>query len=163
MKKMEMIEKLYEAEKIPARSIKSVEIKIGKKSQWWSHDAFPRVKKIMDSKEPLIEAALKTGGVSLEEEPGAVKFYWECEKPIAPEMIRAASLFFSLLCRYASNAKRVSMKEKSYENPKYQLRCFLLRLGAIGPDYKEMRRVLLDGVPGNSAWLHAKETRGSAK
>ena len=147
---------VYEEEPIPDQGIRSAEIKIGKKSQWWKVGAFPRLKKIMDSKEPLIEAALKTGGVSLEETADTVSFVWESENPTPPELIRSASLFFSLLCRYASNAKRINMKEKSYENPKYQFRCFLLRIGAIGPDYKEMRSILLEGVPGNSAWLHPK-------
>lgn len=145
---------VYEKEPVPDQGLRSVEIKIGKKSHWWKAGAFPRLKKIMDSKEPLIDAALKTGGVSLEETADAVSFLWESEKPITPELIRSASLFFSLLCQHAANAKRINMKEKSYENPKYQFRCLLLRIGAIGPDYKEMRRVLLDGILGNSAWLH---------
>ena len=38
------------------------------------------------------------------------------------------------------------------DNPKYAFRCWLLKLGFIGKDYEADRRVLLELLPGNSAW-----------
>jgi hypothetical protein len=38
------------------------------------------------------------------------------------------------------------------ENEKYTFRCFLLRLGFIGEEYKETRKVLLKNLSGSSAF-----------
>ena len=43
----------------------------------------------------------------------------------------------------ASNAKRVTATEKAVDNEKYSFRCFLLRLGFIGAEYKLERKILL--------------------
>jgi hypothetical protein len=48
--------------------------------------------------------------------------------------------------------KRISPTERSVENEKYAFRCFLLRLGFIGSEYKEARKVLLERLEGNSAF-----------
>ena len=37
-------------------------------------------------------------------------------------------------------------------NDKYTMRCFLLALGFIGPEYKKLRRILLAGLDGDAAW-----------
>lgn len=38
------------------------------------------------------------------------------------------------------------------ENEKYAFRCFLLRLGFIGQEYKTTRKVLMKNLEGNAAW-----------
>lgn len=48
--------------------------------------------------------------------------------------------------------KTVSAKEKEVDNEKYAFRCFLLRLGFIGAEYKEERKVLLRNLTGSSAF-----------
>ena len=50
------------------------------------------------------------------------------------------------------NQKRVQAKEKPVENEKYAFRCFLLRLGFIGAEYKQTRKVLLKNFEGSSAF-----------
>ena len=35
---------------------------------------------------------------------------------------------------------------------KYAFRCFLLRLGFIGNEYKAERKILLKNLSGNSSW-----------
>ena len=44
------------------------------------------------------------------------------------------------------------MKEKAVDNEKYAFRCFLLRLGFIGADYKTDRKILLKNLEGSSAF-----------
>ena len=44
------------------------------------------------------------------------------------------------------------MKEKEVETEKYAFRCFLLRLGFIGKDYKDERKILLRNLTGSSAF-----------
>ena len=43
----------------------------------------------------------------------------------------------------ATNSKRITAKERTVENEKYAFRCFLLRLGFIGDEYKTSRKILL--------------------
>jgi hypothetical protein len=49
--------------------------------------------------------------------------------------------------------KRILAKEHETENEKYAFRCFLLRLGFIGDEYKNARKILLKNLTGNSAFL----------
>ena len=64
----------------------------------------------------------------------------------------AYTQLISKLVEQARTAKRVTMKEKKVENEKYAFRCFLLRLGFIGDEYKAARKVLLKNLTGNGAW-----------
>ena len=52
----------------------------------------------------------------------------------------------------ARNAKRVVAKEKETDNDKYAFRCFLLRLGFIGAEFKTERKILLRNLVGSSAF-----------
>ena len=59
----------------------------------------------------------------------------------------------------ALNQKRITAKEKPVDNDKYAFRCFLLRLGFIGEDYKTERKILLRNLSGSSAFKNgAKKT-----
>ena len=48
--------------------------------------------------------------------------------------------------------KWVVSAEKDAPNEKYAMRCFLLRLGFIGAEYKRARTVLLRSLQGSSAF-----------
>ena len=52
----------------------------------------------------------------------------------------------------AKSQKRVTAKEKETDNEKYAFRCFLLRLGFIGEEFKETRRTLLQNLTGSAAF-----------
>ena len=54
--------------------------------------------------------------------------------------------------------KRINATEKEVTNEKYAFRCFLLRLGFIGAEYKADRKILLKNLTGSSAFKTAKET-----
>jgi hypothetical protein len=45
------------------------------------------------------------------------------------------------------------------DNPKYTFRCWLLRLGLIGDEFKTARQHLLDPLPGNIAWRDPEQAR----
>ena len=59
----------------------------------------------------------------------------------------------------ARNQKRVTAKEKETDNDKYAFRCFLLRLGFIGADYKTERKILLRNLSGSSAFRNGAPTK----
>lgn len=52
--------------------------------------------------------------------------------------------------------KRISATEKLADNEKYAFRCFLLRLGFIGAEYKDERKILLENFTGSSAFKNEK-------
>ena len=63
----------------------------------------------------------------------------------------------------ARNAKRVTATEKPADNEKYAFRCFLLRLGFIGAEYKEERKILLKNLSGSSAFKNGGPKSGTLR
>ena len=61
----------------------------------------------------------------------------------------------------AINSKRASAEVLDNGNDKYAMRCWLLRLGFIGDDYKNIRKHLLKRLEGNAAWRNDPETYDS--
>lgn len=59
------------------------------------------------------------------------------------------------MCELAHMTKYTSAKPQQQDNEKYALRCWLLRLGFIGDEFKTAREVLLKNMLGNSAWRKA--------
>ena len=113
---------------------------------------------LLASKGKLIQKAfnIEKATYTLTEE--TIKFAWFHGK-IAEDTVRAYTDFISKLCEMAQKQKRAVAKEKVVENEKYAFRCFLLRLGMIGDDYKTSRRILLQNLTGSSAFKcgHRKE------
>lgn len=59
----------------------------------------------------------------------------------------------------AINSKRTSPEVLDTKgNDKYAFRCFLLRLGFIGDEYREIRHNLLKNLQGNAAWRNDPDT-----
>ena len=65
--------------------------------------------------------------------------------------------FVNSLCKMTKEAKRVTAKEKIVDNEKYAFRCFLLRLGFIGTEYKTERKILLRNLSGSSAFKAGRD------
>ena len=78
-------------------------------------------------------------------------FPWFTELPDT-DAVQAYTHFISALCEMSKNARRVTATEKAVENEKYAFRCFLLRLGFIGAEYKTERKILLKNLAGSSAF-----------
>ena len=55
----------------------------------------------------------------------------------------------------ALTANAASATRPQTDNPKYTFRCWLLRLGFIGDEFKTAREHLIKNLPGNSAWRQA--------
>ena len=55
----------------------------------------------------------------------------------------------------ALHTKAASPTRPVTDNPKYAFRCWLLKLGFIGDEFKTAREVLIKLLPGNSAWRQA--------
>jgi hypothetical protein len=61
-------------------------------------------------------------------------------------------VFIERLCATSKEQKRVTAVERAVDNEKYAFRCFLLKLGFIGDEHKEARKVLLTRLAGDLAW-----------
>lgn len=116
-----------------------------------SDAALENLKKLIEAKGNLIKKALGADSLLLETDEEKISFPWFSCMP-EPEEIKAYTEFVSKLCEMAQNQKRITSKEKEIENDKYAFRCFLLRLGFIGSEYKEDRRILLKNLSGSSAF-----------
>jgi len=52
--------------------------------------------------------------------------------------------------------KSASAKRTYTDNEKYTFRCWLLRLGLIGDEFKNCRMHLMKALDGNSAWRNPR-------
>ena len=112
--------------------------------------------KLLDAKGNLIRKALGIANTRIEVLDDRVAFPWFEERPDS-DVVKAYTHFISALCEMSRNAKRVTATEKRVENEKYAFRCFLLRLGFIGSEYKMERKILLKNLSGNSAFKSKKQ------
>lgn len=109
------------------------------------------LKNIVAAKRSLICKALGTDDLPLEITDTKVSFPWFPGQP-DPDSVKAYDTFICKLCEMARNMKRSSATEKPVDNDKYAFRCFLLRLGFIGAEYKTERKILLKNLTGSSAF-----------
>lgn len=106
---------------------------------------------LLDAKGSLIKKALGIPATPIEITEETVSFPWFSELPDA-DTAQAYTHFISALCEMSANQKRITSKEKPVDNEKYAFRCFLLRLGFIGSEYKTERKILLQNFSGSSAF-----------
>lgn len=107
--------------------------------------------KLLESKGNLIKKALGVTDIRIEVDPEKVSFPWFSELPDA-EALTAYQKFIAALCKMSKEQKRINSTEKEVTNEKYAFRCFLLRLGFIGAEYKADRKILLKNLSGSSAF-----------
>ena len=109
---------------------------------------------LMAAKGRLIKKALGIQELPIEITEDRVKFHWFSEMDI-PKMLTYTK-FITALRDMAKSQKRISPKEKESTNEKYAFRCFLLRLGFIGDEFKKDRKILLENLEGSAAFKTKK-------
>lgn len=106
---------------------------------------------ILTAKGGLIQKALDVHSLPIEVTEEKVSFPWFSDM-LTPEELSAYEMFICKLCEMAGNQKRITAREKEVDNEKYAFRCFLLRLGFIGAEHKQTRKILLHNLTGSSAF-----------
>ena len=83
---------------------------------------------------------------------------WRCfESTLHAGEVRANITLALAISAQAINQKRTVMRKTEItENPAFTFRTFLLRLGLIGPEFKNVRKNLLKNLPGDKAWRYDK-------
>ena len=117
----------------------------------FTDDAIANLKHLVESKATLIKKALGAEDLTITVEDDKISFPWFAGFP-APDEISAYAKFIGKLCGMAKTQKHVTAKDKVVDNDKYAFRCFLLRLGFIGDEYKADRKILLSKLSGSSAF-----------
>lgn len=118
---------------------------------FFTDTALENLKRLIKSKGSLIKKALGVKILELEITDDKVRFPW-FEDGTDPDAVKAYSHFVTALCEMARKQRRVYAKEKNIDNDKYAFRCFLLRLGFIGDEYKAERKLLLRNLTGSAAF-----------
>ena len=111
--------------------------------------------RIIESKGNLLMKALNAKSLTYEITSEKIRFPW-FRFSGEPEEATAYTQLITALVKMANESKRITAKERTVENEKYAFRCFLLRLGFIGDEYKASRKILLRNLNGNSAFRDKK-------
>ena len=117
--------------------------------------ALENLQKITANKQTLFQRAFRMDSTEIEITDEKINFTW-FPYTVDGDDIAAYTQFISRLCDMARDAKRVSSKPIETDNDKYAFRCFLLRLGFIGKEYKTARKILLRNLTGNSAFRYGE-------
>ena len=120
-----------------------------------------KLTRILEAKGNLIKKALGVDDLPIEIGEDTISFPWFQELPDA-DASTAYTHFISALCKMSKEQKRVTATEKEVDNEKYAFRCFLLRLGFIGEEYKTDRKILLKNLTGSSAFKSGARKEAAA-
>ena len=121
----------------------------------FTSEALENLAKLVENKGGLMARAFQADDIRLTVTEDAVSFPW-FPFTANPDETAAYTEFVEKLCGMARRVKRVSGRPTETDNDKYAFRCFLLRLGFIGDEYKVARKILLKNLTGNSAFRHGK-------
>jgi len=119
----------------------------------FSADAHINLGKLILSKYKLIQKAIGTEVLPIIQKDDRLCFPW-FDADSTSAHVAAYTQFIHALCEMAKNQKRVTAKEKPIESEKYAFRCFLLRLGFVGKEYAQARRILLYNLSGSGSYAN---------
>ena len=125
-----------------------------------AHDFDRRIKdnldKLLAAKGGLIMAALGVDRLQYSEDHGYLAFDLYDSQPEQKELEACTDLLNALYTTAREQVRVTAKAQADIDNPKYAMRCFLLKLGFIGPEYKETRSLLLSRLPGNASFKSGK-------
>mgnify|MGYP005979562487 FL=1 len=128
----------------------STKLTVQMPADYFDEHTLGNLQQICENKAALFQAAFQTDSLDIISSDEKVEFPWfKVEQDGDAD---AYCTFISMLCEFAKNQKRINNKPETTDNPKYTMRCYLLRLGMIGAEYKSTRKVLLRNLSGSSAF-----------
>ena len=127
-----------------------------------TEDQLDNLKKLIEAKSILIRHAFQTDSTDLTVTDDKIIFPW-FQTPCSSDEAFAYTTFVGKLCEMVRKQKRITATEKEVDNEKYAFRCFLLRLGLIGKEYKVTRKILIQNLSGSSAFKSGKKPEAQAE
>lgn len=125
-----------------------------------SDEAFGNLEKAVASKQTLMRHAFKSAAITVERRDGKITFSGFIASD--GDHTEAYSRYCTMLTAFAKEAKRVTSHDYTVENEKFAFRCYLLRIGMIGAEYKVTRKILLENLTGNSSWKNGAPKKAAA-
>lgn len=113
-----------------------------------------KLRKIIKNKGDLIKKALDVTSLEIEENDETVSFPWF--KDVSQDHMDTYMKLISALCKMSLEVKHVNETKHKPVNDKYAFRCFLLRLGFIGDEFKKDRKILLSRLEGSCAFRNER-------
>lgn len=136
-----------------------VALTISMPRDFFTEQSMNNLLQLIANKETLLKHALETDSLAINECEETIEFPWFTLRQDGDA--DAYAKFITMLCEFAKNLQRVVNKPDASDNEKYAFRCFLLRLGMIGADYKAARKVLLRNLTGSTSFRHGKPEGGA--
>ena len=133
-------------------------IAISMPASMFNETVLENLQALIQSKGTLMKRAFQTENLELQIDEEKVSFPWFSTED--PEEMAAYTLFIQKICEMAINQRRISAKEKEIINEKYEFRCFLLRLGLIGDESKNARKILMKHLIGSADFKSPAEKGG---
>jgi len=121
----------------------------------FTETAIENLQKLVKGKESLLKKALGTDSVPVIVTEDTVEFPW-FNGITSTEEHDAYLHLVTAIAAMAREQKRISVQDKEVDNEKYAFRCFLLRLGFIGDEFKWQRKFLLRNLSGSAAFKSGK-------
>ena len=119
-------------------------------ADFFTEHTLGNLRQICENKAALFQAAFQTDSLDIIPSDEKVEFPWFMVEQDGDA--DAYCTFISMLCEFAKNQSRINRKPDTSDNPKYTMRCFLIRLGMVGAEFKAARKVILRHLSGNSAF-----------
>ena len=128
----------------------STKLTVQMPADFFTEHTLSNLRQICENKATLFKAAFQTDSLDIIPSNEKVEFPWfKVEQDGDAD---ACCTFISMLCEFAKNQGRINRKPDTSDNPKYTMRCFLIRLGMVGAEFKTARKVILRNLTGNSAF-----------
>ena len=125
-------------------------------ADFFDEHTLSNLRQICENKAALFQAAFQTDSLDIISSDEKVEFPWFTVEQDGDA--DAYCTFISMLCEFAKNQGRINRKPDTSDNPKYTMRCFLIRLGLVGAEFKAARKVILRHLSGNSAFRKVGDT-----
>ena len=134
----------------------STKLTVQMPADFFNEHTLGNLQQICENKVTLFKAAFQTDTLDMISSDEKVEFPWfKVEQDGDAD---AYCTFISMLCEFAKNQGRINRKPDTSDNPKYTMRCFLIRLGMVGAEFKAARKVILRHLSGNSAFRKVGDT-----
>lgn len=78
-------------------------------------------------------------------------FYGDAASSLDPDEAKATLQLALAVAAQAASQRRVNARDAHPENERYAFRCWMLKMGLVGDEYRPMRRRFLKRLPGDSA------------
>ena len=125
-------------------------------ADFFTEHTLGNLRQICENKSALFQTAFQTDSLDIISSDERVEFPWFTVEQDGDA--DAYCTFISMLCEFAKNQSRINRKPDTSDNPKYTMRCFLIRLGMVGAEFKAARKVILRNLTGNSAFRKVGDT-----